>query len=272
MVQVSAGADPQAWLDVNGQVDDDIDFAWRCEAPVRVGLWQRPYKVVRNDVIVGVHAAWVSGGEWHMKVPCRKCWPCQLQRKREWIAKAINEAKAAHEKGGRTWLFTGTFREDPKDNHSLVVDEYQRYMKRLRKSANTSIRYIAVLENGERNGRLHVHILLHANLKWRDVVTPWTAGFKSAKLVRLKVDQKGQVDADSARMLYYVAGYITGDVKFRVRASLRYGKNAPPLLSSESAGTPSCKPQAGATNPSGTPPRDHQSPVDIGAKNQQWRV
>lgn len=246
--QIGPDTDPQVWLDRYGQVDDYIDFAWKCERPVRMGLWQRPHlHGLSFDPLVGAYARFHDGGEWHMKVPCRKCWPCQLQRKREWVARAINEARIAK----RTWFFTGTFRDRPEGEWS-VVKEYQDYLKRLRKKH--ALRYLAVLEQGERNGRLHVHMLLHGDVKYRDLQQPWTAGFMQAKLVKAQFDEHGQMDADSARQIMYVAGYVTGDIAFRIRNSLRYGRVAPPDQVRR-AGTPCCQssPEGEVTtSPSGT--------------------
>lgn len=219
LVEMSPSATPELWGARDGQVDT-FDFAWKCERPVPMGYWQRPYFVMAFDAIAGVHRAWQPGGEWHMKVPCRKCWPCQLERRREWIARAINEARLAP----KTWFFTGTFRVAP-ETPSIVVDEYQRFLKRLRKKHK--FRFLAVLERGERNGRMHVHLLLHGDLKYRDMEGQWTAGFMQAKLVKAQFDENGRLDADSARQLMYVAGYVTGDISFKVKASIRYGRMGP---------------------------------------------
>ena len=237
VVEVGPDADPQRWLDANGQVDDDIDFAWKCERPVRLGLYQRPYKVLRNDGVVGVHVAWNAGGEWHVKVPCRNCWPCQLQRRREWIARAINEGTRSK----RTWFFSGTFREKP-ETTDVVVAEYERYMKRLRHhNPGVRFRYLAVIERGERNGRLHVHMLLHCSeaVPWKRITGPWSAGFSKANWVRFNWTD-GKLDEDTIKQVFYVAGYVTGDIAFKVRASLRYGKvPAAPTDKSEGARAPS---------------------------------
>ena len=156
-----------------------------------------------------------------LAVPCRKCWPCQLQRRREWIARAINEVQEAE----KTWLLTGTFRTKP-DTADVVVGEFQRYMKRLRKRLGGEVvRYVMVVETGDLRGRLHCHALLHGSnaLSWRAAGNPWTAGFIKLQLVRAKWVE-GRLDEDSARQVHYVAGYITGDISFPVRASLKYGQ------------------------------------------------
>lgn len=150
-------------------------------------------------------------------VPCRKCWPCQLQRRREWIARACNEVIVAP----KTWLFTGTFKDKP-ETPAVVVEAFQKYMKRLRHKGRY-FRYVMVVETGDLRGRLHCHALLHTDLGYKDVRGLWNMGFAHAKLLR-PVIAAGRLDEDTAKQVHYVAGYITGDIKFPVRASLHYGK------------------------------------------------
>lgn len=216
IVWVRPGRDP--WAILHGQAE--ADFAWRCERPIEQRWLQRPNQRLYVDPITGPHTWWDPGGEWPVMVPCRKCWPCQLSRRREWIARAVNEARAAK----RTWFFSGTFREMP-ESPDAVVDEYQRYMKRLRKQIGSSVklRYLTVLERGERNGRLHVHSLMHFSdvVKWVQVTRPWTAGFFKANWVRCQFGEDGRMDDESARQIFYVAGYVTGDISMKVRGGGR---------------------------------------------------
>lgn len=202
-------------------------FAGKCENPFAWGVRQRAYVRWSADDIVGAyHQVVPPGPETTIMLPCRKCWPCQLQRRREWIARAINEARLAK----KTYFLTGTFREKP-DEPEEVVAEYQRFMKRVRKKCpNDTLRYLAVLERGEKNGRLHVHCLLHTTMEWQAIKDAWIAGFSKLNQVPCRFDEAGVLDEESARQLMYVAGYVTGDIKFKVRASLRYGKMQMPQI------------------------------------------
>jgi len=119
----------------------------------------------------------------------------------------------------RTWMFTGTFRDQYVEREP-VTEEVTRYLKRLRH--NTSVRYLVCFER-HRSGAFHIHALLHTSSKatWADVTKPWIAGFYKANLVR---------DVSSAR---YVTKYVSKDIsdrgaegrRPRVRASRnpRYG-------------------------------------------------
>lgn len=158
-----------------------------------------------------------------MGVPCRKCLPCRLQRRRVWIARSIREVRCASAAGAKAWFLTLTFAKKP-EQASEVVDETQKYFKRLRKrNPGKYIRYVCVTEQGERFGRFHAHALLYSDLSERDIRLPWVAGFSKVK--RIPVVWNGdRLDDDSFKMLAYVAGYTTGDIEFPIRASLRYGK------------------------------------------------
>jgi len=216
VVEVPPGTDPYIWT----HGEDHADFAWKCIAPVSLRMVQKPW---REDLPKQV---FYPGADVMLAVPCRKCWPCQLQRRREWVARAMNEVMQAE----KTWLLTLTFKVKPEDPSECVA-EWQRYMKRLRKqNPEDAFRYVMVVETGDLRGRLHCHALVHCNATYRAIGAPWIAGHWKATLVRAKWTA-GRLDDDSARQVMYVAGYITGDVKFPVRASLHYGQGAgaPPI-------------------------------------------
>lgn len=213
--------DPVLWTD--GELE--ASFAGDCERPFHWDVRQRAYRTwVHGDLIMPNKEPIIvpPGPNVGLKVRCRKCWPCQLARRKEWIARAINEARAAE----KTWFLTGTFREKPEEEDAVVA-EYQRYMKRLRNSGH-AFKYLAVLERGEKNGRLHVHALIHGAMQWKDVHDTWKAGFAKVNQVKAIFGEDGRMDDASARQIMYIAGYVTGDIKFKVRASLRYGRTPPP--------------------------------------------
>lgn len=214
---IDVDGDPWIWT----QGEEAADWSHGCERPFFMTARGRPTAVATGDIFVDRVIAY-DASVVAMAIPCRKCWPCQMARKRVWIARAINEARIAK----RTWFFTGTFAKTP-DDPAEVVDEYQRFNKRLRK-AGFKFRFLSVLERGERFGRMHVHMLIHGDLKYRDLQAQWTAGFMQAKLVKAQFAEDGRMDEDSARQIMYVAGYVTGDIEFKVRASLRYGRVGPP--------------------------------------------
>lgn len=111
-------------------------------------------------------------------VRCRNCPGCIRARRYLWTMRAQEETLRAE----RTWLFTGTFREQ---FHELepVKEECTRYLKRLRKRFPGCIRYLLVPEE-HKSGALHIHALLHgtSELSYRDVRSAWGAGFSDARI------------------------------------------------------------------------------------------
>lgn len=85
------------------------------------------------------------------------------------------------------------------------------YLQRLR-NAHIRFRYIAVLENGTKNGRIHYHLFIHCGQKVsrRDLDKHWHFGYTKTKLVR------------DSKTSYYVAKYITKQ-QGRIKCSSQYG-------------------------------------------------
>ena len=101
--------------------------------------------------------------------------------------------------------------------HAVISKEITRYLKRVRKNSGCHIRYLLVLEF-HKSGLPHYHLLVHEpdasrGVTWRDLMTPWTWGFATAKLV------------DGPQGANYVAKYLTKALRARVRASVGYGSS-----------------------------------------------
>ncbi len=156
------------------------------------------------------------GRDVELVVRCRGCPGCLRARQQLWRLRAEIETV----KADRTWLFTGTFRDQWHDREP-VAEEITRYFKRLRHRAGR-LRYLACYER-HRSGAFHCHMLLHTDLgtSWRDVTEPWDAGFFKANLLR------------DHRAASYVTKYVSKDLmetvsygrRPRIRASRnpRYG-------------------------------------------------
>lgn len=168
-----------------------------------------------------------------MEVPCRKCAPCLQARARLWAQRAERETNFA----ARTWF--GTLTLSPEEHYlsecragvdfSLLSPEEKlhelhranvplitKYMKRLRKNAGTSLRFIATLE-AHKSGLPHYHLLVHETkhgaLGERDLREQWPFGFSRWRAV----------NETSARAAWYVCKYLTKSAAARVRSSQRYG-------------------------------------------------
>lgn len=168
-----------------------------------------------------------------MSVACRQCSRCLRRRRRVWTTRAAAEISWAQ----RTWFVTLTLRpgqryvcecvarkrdikydERPQDEQdrarfAVIVEEIQRFLKRIRKNSGAKLRYICVQEL-HKSGEPHYHLLIHeaeGTLTKRVLQAAWKWGFSQAKLA----DPKTAI---------YVCKYLTKGTGARVRASLSYGR------------------------------------------------
>lgn len=205
-------------------------FVWSGKPDrAKSGDCQSP-RVARNAAVEVVDGEGWRSDE-RTLVRCRKCDACRKQRRKEWIARSIQEAK----RSDKLWLVTGTFALRP-DEVDMVVGECQRFLKRLRKGRKepvptyrgpvecgpAAVRYLSVVERGERKGRLHAHFLMFGDVRWIQMRTAWQAGHFHAK--RVPIPSKGweKLDRNAILGIAYVAAYA---VDGRVRASEHYGRD-----------------------------------------------
>lgn len=101
--------------------------------------------------------------EW-IDIPCRKCLGCREAYARQWAIRAQLEAVYFPD---TSWFVTLTYDEQhlpwAYDDFSLPTvrkRDWQLFMKRLRKSFGSGIRFLACGEYGEKTGRPHYHAVL----------------------------------------------------------------------------------------------------------------
>lgn len=180
-----------------------------------------------------------------MWVACRKCEVCLRRRRRLWTTRAAAEITQAK----RTWFVTLTLRpgqrytaeceaakrdisigaqpEDAQEKarFAVIVEEIQRFLKRIRKNSKAKLRYILVQEL-HKSGEPHYHMLIHeveGTLTKAVLQAAWRWGFSQAKLA-------------DPRTAIYVCKYLTKSSGSRVRASLGYGRHR--TVSYQSGETP----------------------------------
>lgn len=91
------------------------------------------------------------------KLPCGKCLSCRLEYGRQWAVRCVHEA-SMHD---RNSFVTLTYDDDHLTSPRLVYDDFQRFMKRLRKrNGGERIGYFVTGEYGEINKRPHWHCIL----------------------------------------------------------------------------------------------------------------
>jgi len=87
-------------------------------------------------------------------VPCRKCVECKMARAREWAVRLYSELKTAE----KSCFITLTY-SDENNPHILVKEDFQKFMKRLRKDFH--VKYFACGEYGDKFLRPHFHAILY---------------------------------------------------------------------------------------------------------------
>lgn len=116
-------------------------------------------------------------------LPCNQCIGCRLERSRQWAIRCVHEAQLHTFNSFITLTYSP---EHLPPNGSLLVSDFQKFMKRLRKRASGSssdsllldsdsrIRFFHCGEYGEQNFRPHYHACLFGvdfadKVHWRTV-------------------------------------------------------------------------------------------------------
>lgn len=99
-----------------------------------------------------------------VKVPCGQCIGCRLERSRQWAIRCVHEASLY----SSNCFITLTYNDHNLPvGGSLVLDDFQRFMKRLRKKFGDGIRFFHCGEYGEKFKRPHYHACIF-NLDFPD--------------------------------------------------------------------------------------------------------
>lgn len=89
--------------------------------------------------------------------PCGKCKSCRITKRQEWTGRILLESS----RFASNLFVTLTYApEYLPPNGSLEKRDIQLFLKRLRKSLRTRIRYLAVGEYGSRRDRPHYHLVI----------------------------------------------------------------------------------------------------------------
>lgn len=92
-----------------------------------------------------------------VNVPCGQCVGCRLERSRQWAIRCMHEA-SMHE---QNCFITLTFDNENLDPEgSLRKEDFQKFMKRLRKRTGAAVRYYHCGEYGSKLSRPHHHACL----------------------------------------------------------------------------------------------------------------
>lgn len=202
---------PEWHLPLQQMVDDDVRTEETCER-LWVDAWEarckevtaaarREAEIAREQRVMASDCQSPESGRFAHR--CRKCKACLARRSREWTARARHEW-FSHQK---VWWITLTYR----GSVPMFYKEVQKWLKRVRATTPSSMRYMISEETGERRGRLHWHVLLFCgtSVTKRSLTRQWKHGFSKCVL------------AKTAGVLKYVSKYASK--VGRLRASVGFG-------------------------------------------------
>lgn len=87
------------------------------------------------------------------QIPCSKCIQCRLEYGRQWAIRCVHEAQM-HTKN---MFLTLTYDDEHLKSDKLIYEDFQKFMKRLRKLSNTPIGVFVTGEYGDKKKRPHWH-------------------------------------------------------------------------------------------------------------------
>lgn len=99
-----------------------------------------------------------------LSLPCGRCIGCRLDKSLEWAIRCVHEASMYKHNSFITLTYDNNHL--PMD-HGLCLEDFQKFMKRLRKKYGEGIRFYHCGEYGAKLGRPHYHACLF-NHDWSD--------------------------------------------------------------------------------------------------------
>lgn len=112
-----------------------------------------------------------------LALPCGKCPPCKLRRVSDWVLRLEHEDKVSSSSHFITLTYdTTTIPISENGFMSLCKKDYQDFMKRLRHLTDSTLKYYACGEYGEKNWRPHYHAILFNLDDPRKVNEAWDKG------------------------------------------------------------------------------------------------
>lgn len=90
------------------------------------------------------------------QLPCGKCTECRLEYARQWAVRCVHESQV-HEKNS---FITLTYAPEKLVSPKLIYSDFQKFMKKLRKTQDTPIGVFVTGEYGDKTKRPHWHAIL----------------------------------------------------------------------------------------------------------------
>lgn len=185
-----------------------------CLSPLRCTLDREYNKYLKLTVSYGSPTFNGTGDDY---VPCGKCPVCISRRAIEWATRCKHEISLHNQNS----FITLTYNDDNLRSEEIVYDDFQKFMKRLRKRyPNNNIRYIVSCEYGTNKKRPHFHAIIFGyNPKNQEYLRTTPKGFKLYKSDELsKLWKKGfhSIGQANEKTAYYIAKYSLSNSKHEI--------------------------------------------------------
>jgi hypothetical protein len=145
--------------------------------------------------------------EGDLKLPCGRCNECISKRAIEWATRARHEI-ASHKEN---CFITLTYNEENLPSILVVKNEFQKFIKRLRKFTKLKLRYMVSHEYGTKNFRPHHHAIIFGynpkNQKFNRTTPRGEKLFISDEIEKIWKNGFHSIGTANEKTAYYIASY-----------------------------------------------------------------
>lgn len=145
--------------------------------------------------------------EGELCLPCGKCTECIKKRAIEWAQRAKHEISLHNE----NCFLTLTYDEDNLPSQFIIKDDFQLFMKRLRKKLKKKIRYMVSYEYGSQKFRPHFHAIIFGysprNQKLLKKTPKGDSLFTSEEIKNLWNKGFHSIGTANEKTAFYIASY-----------------------------------------------------------------
>lgn len=145
--------------------------------------------------------------EGDLKLPCGKCTECISKRSLEWATRARHEISLHKE----NCFLTLTYNDESLPSIYVVKEEFQKFLKRLRKHIKRPIRYMVSHEYGSKTFRPHHHCIIFGynpnNQTFLKSTSKGEKLFTSPIIEKLWKHGFHSIGTANEKTAYYIASY-----------------------------------------------------------------
>lgn len=185
-----------------------------CLTPLRCNFDRSYNKYLKMTVTYGSPKFNPQGDN---RVPCGKCPVCISKRSIEWATRCRHEMS----QHPLNTFITLTYNQDSIKSEEIVYEEFQLFMKKLRrKYPNNNIRYIVSCEYGTNHQRPHFHAIIFGydapDKKYLRKTPKGSILYSSDELSRLWGNGFVSIGEANEKTAYYIAKYSLSNSKHEI--------------------------------------------------------